>query len=318
MLSPSGSNRPLCLLPQRVAASRTWLSASLALLLTGCAHTQGADSPKERDEAAEVEALRQRLIALEAHVSDLDAQLDQMARRSAAPSAPTSISLGPSGAPAPVYQPPPAYRPPVAYTPPPSPAPARKAAPVYAGIGEAAVDLGSRGQQGSAYLQPAAEGIPPEVPPTEAASAAREPAPSPPLAEPVARPPNGTIEVVYKWARERMKAKDYPAAIAGFEDILARNLDHHLADNALYWTAVCHLEMGKPRLAISVWSDLPLRFPGSPKMADALFGMASAHEVLGEVQLAETLYAQLVEQYPRAERAPEARDALERLARSNP
>jgi TolA-binding protein len=56
-----------------------------------------------------------------------------------------------------------------------------------------------------------------------------------------------------------------------------------------------------------------MRYPRSPKIPDALFGMAVSEEAIGEPAVAETLYEQLVSQYPRAEKVREAKAALSRL-----
>jgi len=58
---------------------------------------------------------------------------------------------------------------------------------------------------------------------------------------------------------------------------------------------------------------LPLRFPRSDKIPDALFGMAVSHEALGEPALAEALYDEVVHSYSKAEKVKDARKALTRL-----
>jgi tol-pal system protein YbgF len=127
-------------------------------------------------------------------------------------------------------------------------------------------------------------------------------------------PPSGaSIEDSYSWAQARMKEGRYLEAIAVFEDILAKNGAHDLADNSMYWIGWAHQQRGDHKLAVDVWQRLPMRFPKSPKVPDALFGMAVSHEALGEPAVAETIYAQLISQYPKAERVKEARKALLRL-----
>jgi TolA-binding protein len=102
-------------------------------------------------------------------------------------------------------------------------------------------------------------------------------------------------------------------AIAALEDILEKNGAHNLADNAMYWIGWAHAQRGDHKLAVDTWQRLPLRYPRSAKVADALFGMAASHEALGEPAVAETLYEQLVAQHPKAEKVRDAKKALARL-----
>ncbi len=121
------------------------------------------------------------------------------------------------------------------------------------------------------------------------------------------------VQDVYEWAQTQLKAGDTAAALVAFDDILHRASGHELADNAMYWLGYCHAQSGNHRSALDVWQRLPVRFPTSPKVADALFGMAQSHEALAEPALAETLYLEIVTQYPRAETVHEAQRALKRL-----
>jgi TolA-binding protein len=122
-----------------------------------------------------------------------------------------------------------------------------------------------------------------------------------------------TIEEVYQFGQSRLKAGATLEALSAFEDVTEHAADHDLADNALYWTGFVHAKRGDHRLALDVWQRLPVRFPKSSKIADALFGMAQSHESVGEPALAETLYLEIVSQYPKAEKAKEAQKALRRL-----
>jgi tol-pal system protein YbgF len=137
-------------------------------------------------------------------------------------------------------------------------------------------------------------------------------APAPEPAE-VGPPADATVQEAYAWAHARLKEGRHLEAIAALEDILRRHPGHDLADNSMYWIGWAHAQRSDDQMAVDVWRRLPMRFPKSPKVPDALFGMAVSHESLGEPAVAETLYEQLVSQYPRAEKAKDAKKALQRL-----
>lgn len=284
------------------------LSCALgALLCAGCAHTQGGTEPGPEADTREVTVLRERVARLERRLSDLDAQVTLLTQK-VADGPRDSVSLG-----APGYTPAP-----VSYAPSSSSAPAAwtgyPTAPTYEEERAWQRDPATRSIDLGPTPPPSSM---PELPPLESEdggdSRALGAVPFEREPEVGQGPPRGDAKTVYDWAHARMKEGRYLEAIAAFEDVLERHAGHHLADNALYWTGVCHLERGEPRLAIDVWRRLPLRFPKSAKMPDSLYGMAMAHEELGEPVLAETLYGQLLQQYPKAEKVGEARKALKRL-----
>ena len=133
------------------------------------------------------------------------------------------------------------------------------------------------------------------------------------VAAPVGPAIGASPDEAYSWAQTRMREGSYLEAIAALEDIVERHAGHDLCDNAVYWIGWAHAQRSDHKLAIDVWQRLPLGFPSSPKVPDALFGMAVAHEAMGEPAVAETLYEQLVAQYPKAEKVRDARKALGRL-----
>lgn len=122
-----------------------------------------------------------------------------------------------------------------------------------------------------------------------------------------------SIEDAYEHGHALLKEGRSADAAAVFDELLARGGRHDLMDNAMYWSGYARAQQGDHRRAIATWQRLPLRFPRSAKVPDALYGMAVAHEVLGEPAVAETLYGQLLAQHPRAEKAGESRKALMRL-----
>lgn len=126
-------------------------------------------------------------------------------------------------------------------------------------------------------------------------------------------PSFSSVDEAYSWAQMRLKEGRHLEAISALEDIVTRSPGHDLADNSVYWIGWAHQQRADHKLAVDVWQRLPLRFARSAKVPDALFGMAQSHEAMGEPAVAETLYEQLVAQYPKAERVGDAKKALARL-----
>lgn len=257
-------------------------------------HSAPAEEPST---SSELTVLRERVRYLERRVSDLDAQVALMTERLAAggPAAPSAAAQRP-------------------------PDPREMLARTGAEAGYASSPQVSSGRGGGPAAS--ADWSSGQAVDLEKAPTVIEPRPALDSGEmrsvidasedETGAPPED-VAGAYAWAQARMKEGRYLEAIAAFEDILAQHREHDLADNALYWIAVCLHERGESRLAIERFQKLPMWFPNSPKLADSLYGLGLAHESLGEPVLAETMYAQLLQLYPRAERARDARRALRRL-----
>jgi TolA-binding protein len=283
------------------------LGAAFALAAAGCATTPPPKAEADKEQRREVSRLRDRVLRLERRLGDIDAQLRLLTER-------PTISRG-----APAYTPPaPAPVAPYGAGQPPAYGEtygdtsygesATRSIDIPGPPGARAVDLEPTDSTPEFREVPIDDEPMDQAPATSAATDPEDVAPATQL------PPATQPEPLYAWARDRQKEGRYLEAMAAFREILDRHAGHHLADNALYWTADCHLARGDARQAIDTWKRLPLRFPKSPKLPDSLYGMAQAHEKLGEPALAETLYAQLVDRYPKAERTPEARKAIKRLS----
>jgi TolA-binding protein len=266
-------------------------------LAAGCGHAPAETRVKDR--ASELESenrmLRDRISRLEQRVSDHDARISLLTDKVAF-SGPSGGFAAPRASASPRYG---QNRQPAPAPPPQLPAYARS------------MDLG---QVPTTQVPVPQEWVGPGQ--THPAPLPASPVPyiEPQIDAPAAPALPADVDGLYHYAHARLKAGDSQGALAAFEDVRGRFPQHHLADNALYWTAFTHAQKGNHRLAIESWKKLPMHYPESPKLADALFGMAESHEALGEPVLAETLYSQLVERHPKSEKAPKARRALKRLA----
>lgn len=118
---------------------------------------------------------------------------------------------------------------------------------------------------------------------------------------------------LYALSMSQFKGGDFAQAARGFEEVADRWPDHALADNAVYWTGVCYLQMGEAALAINELQKVPVRFPRSAKVPDALFKLSEAYQRVGDVESAKAMLTQVVQLYPRSEAAGPAKQSLARL-----
>lgn len=117
----------------------------------------------------------------------------------------------------------------------------------------------------------------------------------------------------YNLAMRHYKARQYQEAAAGFEEVADRWPEHNLADNAVYWTGVCYLAQGEMALAINELQKVPVRYPGSDKVPDALFQLSEAYLRVGDQESAKAMLTQVVELYPKAQAAGPAREHLAKM-----
>jgi tol-pal system protein YbgF len=135
-----------------------------------------------------------------------------------------------------------------------------------------------------------------------AAVAAAAPAPGPDTLGPVQR---------YQLAFEALRVPDYPRAVSGFEDMIARYPDHALATNARYWLGRILLLQNEPARAIESFAGaLATGTLEAGRAADALLKKAQAELQLGRKDDARTTVGMLLERYPDGEPARQARALL--------
>jgi tol-pal system protein YbgF len=103
--------------------------------------------------------------------------------------------------------------------------------------------------------------------------------------------------------------REYQQAIAGFEDLLAQNMNHSYSDNAQYWIGECYYAMGRFREAIMAFEKV-FTFPNSNKNDYAQFKIGQCYFKLGDKERARQEFQQLIDNYPESELAPRARNYL--------
>ncbi|MEL6187220.1 MAG: tetratricopeptide repeat protein [Myxococcota bacterium] len=122
-------------------------------------------------------------------------------------------------------------------------------------------------------------------------------------------------DAVYRKALDALRTdKDPEAALAGFERFLERFPDHHLADNALYWSGEAQSMLLRHEQAIARFRALLADHPRSNKMPWALLRLAESHLALGRTERGHALLEKLRADYPNSEPARLARARLEAQA----
>ncbi|MFN7271940.1 MAG: tol-pal system protein YbgF [Gammaproteobacteria bacterium] len=144
-----------------------------------------------------------------------------------------------------------------------------------------------------------------------AAAAATSPASTAPKAAPAAAEPDtlGPVQR-YQLAFEALRAADYPKAIAGFDDMIARYPDHALATNARYWLGRSLVLQQDHARAVDAFAAALAGPLESARVPDAMLRKAQSELQLGRRDAASATLQQLIERFPDSEPARQARGLL--------
>jgi tol-pal system protein YbgF len=125
----------------------------------------------------------------------------------------------------------------------------------------------------------------------------------------------------YENAFRLYSAGDYETAVTRFQTFLQTYPASDYADNALFWIGECHQKLGDLVLAAVTFERVHKQFPKGNKVPDALYRQAVALVEIGRQRgesktyeaAAREVLLRIVDEYPRSERADEARRMLEKL-----
>lgn len=117
-------------------------------------------------------------------------------------------------------------------------------------------------------------------------------------------------QVTFDEAYMQYQQRSFATASEGFMSLMARNPDGPLADDALYYAALCHEGMSQPHRAIEELVAVFIMFPGSERAPAALSRAAAIYGAHGAAGDRRRLLELIVEKYPGTEEAVLARDAL--------
>jgi tol-pal system protein YbgF len=126
----------------------------------------------------------------------------------------------------------------------------------------------------------------------------------------------------YEAAFRLYRAGDYQAAVDRFQAFVQAHPDSDYADNALFWMGECHQKLGDFVLAAVTFERVHKEFPEGNKVPDALYRQAVALVEIGRQKgeqaeydaAAREVLQRILDEYPRSERADEARTQLEKLS----
>lgn len=173
---------------------------------------------------------------------------------------------------------------------------------------------------------------PPTAAPLEAApSLGPQPTPAPaPSQSGEPRPDSGAAAIgdpqsLYNAGYTDFGRGNYALAIGAFREFIRRHPNDDMADNAQYWVAEAYLGLAHRYVnaaeseraaaafaqALEAFQAVWQRYPQGDKVPAAMFREASIHFELGQTDRARARLEHLVERFPSA---PEARQARQRLA----
>jgi tol-pal system protein YbgF len=114
----------------------------------------------------------------------------------------------------------------------------------------------------------------------------------------------------YQLAFEALRAADYPKAITGFDDMIARYPDHALATNARYWLGRSLVLQQDHARAVDAFAAALAGPLESARVPDAMLRKAQSELQLGRRDAASVTLQQLIERFPDSEPARQARGLL--------
>lgn len=118
-------------------------------------------------------------------------------------------------------------------------------------------------------------------------------------------------QVIFDEAYFQYQQRSYSTASAGFMELFGNNPGSPLADDALYYAALCHEGMSLPHRAVEELVALTIMFPGSERAPAALSRAAAIYGSHGAASDRERLLTRIVDEYPGSEEARLAEAALQ-------
>ena len=139
---------------------------------------------------------------------------------------------------------------------------------------------------------------------------------SPVRAAPEVKPADRRTEntralTLYKKGMALLKEKRHREAVAMFEDFLSRFPNHDYADNCTYWIGEAHYDRQMYHKALASFEQVVVQYPRGNKVPDAMLKAAFCYSSLGIRDRARELCEKLIQTYPgtRAARLAEKRKA---------
>jgi tol-pal system protein YbgF len=123
----------------------------------------------------------------------------------------------------------------------------------------------------------------------------------------------GGPEAEYQSAFNLMKDGKYDEAATALESFIARNPQHELAPNAMYWLGEAHYVRREYTAALGAFERLLKDYPGNRKTPDALLKIGYCQTELRRPGPARAALSRVVQEFPNTPAATEAKARLERI-----
>jgi TolA-binding protein len=114
---------------------------------------------------------------------------------------------------------------------------------------------------------------------------------------------SASVQTAYDEAFRQYQQGGYSVAAEGFYEVAMGSPDSDVADDALYYLALCHQSLGEDHRAIEELTAVYYKYPASERAASALARAAaiySANSALSEMHRLETV---ILDSYPNSEEA---------------
>jgi len=122
-----------------------------------------------------------------------------------------------------------------------------------------------------------------------------------------------TLPSLFDNALEDFMNGRYDQSLPVFESIAVAGLDHPLTDNAQYWVGECYFAQGDPGAASVAIERLLMNHPTTNKGSEALLLLGRSYAQLGRTVEAFDALQRVLEEHPKSESAPRARQLITSL-----
>ncbi len=123
----------------------------------------------------------------------------------------------------------------------------------------------------------------------------------------------GGPEAEYQAAFNLLKDGKYDEAATALREFIARNRQHELAPNAMYWLGEAHYVRRDYPAALAAFEGLLKSYPDTRKAPDALLKAGYCQYELKRLGPARTTLTRVVQEFPDSPAAAEAKARLERI-----
>lgn len=118
---------------------------------------------------------------------------------------------------------------------------------------------------------------------------------------------------LYQKARTLLLEGDLINSAQLFTTFTKQHPKHSLADNAMYWLGECHYSSGQYDKAIKVFKDLVNNYPKAEKVPDALLKTGYSYLSMDDINRAQYFMKKVLKKYPFSPAAEKAQEKLKNI-----